>query len=92
MSQTHLVWPDYSPAQFRAIAEALASAIAVAQHAQKRCEEAAKFDPLGMMEEEAAYYRHAAKYIRWVNSHLQRERSKRAEGRRLGGTDVRRPN
>jgi hypothetical protein len=88
MSQTHLVWPDYSQAQFRAIAEALASAIAVAEHGMRRCQEAARFDPLDMMREEAEYYRHAARYLRWVNSHLQRERSKRMENLRHGGTDA----
>jgi hypothetical protein len=82
----HLLWPDYSAAQFRAIAEALASAIRVAEHGERRCAQAAKIDPTGTMAAERQYYRHAARYCRWLASHLERRRAQALRDARKHGT------
>jgi hypothetical protein len=81
----HIQWPEYSAAQFRAIAEALASAIAIAEHGHRVAQTGARIDPTGAMAETAAYYRHAARYCRWLASHLERSRERAIQRERNHG-------
>lgn len=83
-----LIWPDYSHAQYAAIAETLSSAIVVAQHGERRCREASRTDTTGIMAANAEYFRHAAKFLRWLSNTLEQRRAKiMSEAKRSGNTN-----